>query len=107
MLKLVVSLFNIILHTGRVPTQWCIGIILPLYTNKGSHDDPNNYRGITLLSCLGKLFTNIINNRLAQYLEDTSILGKKEAGFRAGYSTFDHRVAWSNTPTFLGQSTSS
>ena len=69
-LKLVVALFNIILHTGRVPTQWCIGIISPLYKNKSSHDYPNNYRGITLLSCLGKLFTNIINNRLAQYLED-------------------------------------
>ena len=88
-LKLVASLFNIILHTGRVTTQWCIGIILPLYKDKGSHDDPNNYRGITLLSCLGKLFTNIINNRLAQYLEDTSISGE-QAGFRAGYTTFDH-----------------
>ena len=73
-LKLIVSLFNIILNTGRVPTQWYTGIILPLYKNKGSHDDPNNYRGITLLSCLGKLFTNIINNRLAQYLEDDNIL---------------------------------
>ena len=92
-LKLVVALFNIVLHTGRVPTQWCIGIIVPLYKNKGSHDDPNNYRGITLLSCLGKLFTNIINNRLAQYLEDTSILGEEQAGFRAGYSTFDHMFA--------------
>ena len=66
------------------------GIILPLYTNKGSHDDPNNYRGITLLSCLGKLFTNITNNRLAQYLEDGNILGEEQAGFRAGYSTLDH-----------------
>ena len=89
-LKLVVALFNIILHTGRVPTQWCIGIILPLYKNKGSHYDLNNYRGITLLSCLGKLFTNIFSNRLAQYLEYTSILGEERVGFRAGYSTFDH-----------------
>ena len=47
-LKLIVSLFNIILNTGRVPTQWCTGIILTLYKNKGSHDDPNNYRDITL-----------------------------------------------------------
>ena len=77
------------MNTGRVPTQWCTGIILPLYKNKGSHDDPNNYRGITLLSCLGKLFTNIINNRLAQYLEDDNILGEEQAGFRAGYSTLD------------------
>ena len=40
--------------------------------------------------CLGKLFTNIINNRLAQYLEDDNILGEEQAGFRAGYSTLDH-----------------
>ena len=89
-LKLIVALFNIILNTGRVPTQWCTGIILPMYTNKGSHDHPNDYRGITLLSCLEKLFTNIINNRLAQYLEDDNILGEEQAGFRAGYSTLDY-----------------
>ena len=45
-LKLLVSLFNIVLHTGRVPTQWCLGIILSLYKNKRSRDDPNNYGGI-------------------------------------------------------------
>ena len=74
-----------------MPTQWCTGIILPLYKNIGLHDDPNNYRGITLLSCLGKLFTNIIiNNKLAQYLEDDNILGEEQTGFRAGYSTLDH-----------------
>ena len=45
-------LLNILLETGIIPSDWCIGIIRPLYKNKGSTDDPKNYRGITILSCL-------------------------------------------------------
>ena len=53
-------------------------------------DDPDNYRGITLLSCLGKLFTAVIDSRLTAYLEKAGMLGDEQAGFRAGYSTIDH-----------------
>ena len=61
-----------------------------MYKNKGSLDDPDNYRGITLLSCLGKLFTSCLNNRLSNYIEALGILGEDQAGFRSGYSTLDH-----------------
>ena len=86
----VVQLFNLVLNTGIIPTDWSIGIVVPLYKNKGSFDDPDNYRGITLLSCLGKLFTAAINARLTSYLESIGILGDEQAGFRAGCSTLDH-----------------
>ena len=33
-LKLLVDYFNIILDTGMVPTEWCLGIIYPLYKKK-------------------------------------------------------------------------
>ena len=63
-------LFNKILDIGSFPAQWATGLIVPLY-KKGSFDDTNNYRGITLItylfiliSCFAKLFTNILNNRL-------------------------------------------
>ena len=79
--ELVVKLFNLVLITGIVPTDWCIGIIVPLFKNKGSIDDPHNYRGITLLSCLGKLFTSVIDARLTAYLESTWVLGDEQAGF--------------------------
>ena len=49
------KLFNIILYTGIVPDDWAISIIRPIYKNKGDDTDPNNYRGISLLSCFGKL----------------------------------------------------
>ena len=82
--------FNLIMDTGITPTQWSLGIIQPIYKNKGSTDDPNNYRGITLLSCLGKLFTAVLNSRLRTMLETEEQIGKEQAGFREGYSTLDH-----------------
>ena len=89
-IAVIVKLFNIVLQTGIVPTDWCIGLIKPLYKKKGSIDDPDNYRGITLLSCIGKLFTACLNERLSSYLESAGIMGEEQAGFREGYSTLDH-----------------
>ena len=73
-----------------VPQQWCIGYIRPLYKNKGDPNDPNNYRGITITSCSGKLFTTLINSRLDKFVENMELIGLEQAGFRSGYSTVDH-----------------
>ena len=43
-----------------------------------------------MLSCLGKLFTAVLNERLNSYLEDNDMLGDEQAGFRNGHSTLDH-----------------
>jgi hypothetical protein len=84
------TFFNLVLTTGIVPEDWVIGIIKPIYKNKGSRLDTDNYRGITLLSCMGKLFTFILNERLKLFLEYNKILCEEQAGFRKGYSTSDH-----------------
>ena len=89
-LSIFVKFFNIVLKTGIVPEVWCIGLILPLYKNKGDVNDPDNYRGITLLSCIGKLFTAIVNSRLTCYVDAVGALGDEQAGFRHTYSTIDH-----------------
>ena len=83
-------MFNKILDGGVVPLEWTIGVIVPIYKNKGDVQDTNNYRGITLLSCMGKLFTSILNERLKHYSETKNIINKTQAGFRQGYSTLDH-----------------
>ena len=88
--SLATRLFNLVLATGFVPAEWCIGAILPLYKGKGARSNPDNYRGITLLSCIGKLFTAAINQRLKFYLEREGRLGEEQAGFRADHSTLDH-----------------
>ena len=86
-----VKLFNKILDTGIMPTEWLIGLIVPLYKNQGDIQDINNYRGITLLSCIGKLFTSILNERLSRYSDAMYIIiSETQAGFRHGYYTLDH-----------------
>ena len=90
LIEAIVNLYNLVLNSGIVPTDWCAGVILPLFKNKGSINNVDNYRGITLLSVIGKLFTSAINNRLNQYLESTSARGEEQVGFREGYCTFHH-----------------
>ena len=61
MIPVYIKLFNLIFEHGLVPESWSVGTIKPIYKNKGDPKMPENYRPITILSCLGKLFTAIIN----------------------------------------------
>ena len=84
------NLFNRVLNSGNIPEAWTIGIITPIYKNKGDKGDFDNYRGITILSCLGKLFTSIINARLNKYANEINLINENQTGFRKKYSTLDH-----------------
>ena len=80
-LPVFVKLFNVVFDSGIIPDSWSEGIIVPICQNKGDPVSPDNYRGITILSCFGKLFTTILNNRLNSYLYNMSILFEEQAGF--------------------------
>ena len=90
MINVYTKLFNKILDSGVFPDAWSSGIIMPVYKNKGDRNNCNNYRGITLLSCIGKLFTSILNTRLQKYCDTNNIINETQAGFRKNYSTIDH-----------------
>ena len=93
------KLFNIILDTGKIPSSWTEGCIIPIYKKKCSKTDPENYRPTTLLSCLVKLFTAIINSRLQTFSNDFDIIQEKQTGFRKQYSTIDN-VLYRNSKSF-------
>ena len=80
------KIFNLIFSIGLFPDTWSQGLILPIH-KKGDKMNPDNYKGITLLSCFGKRFTFIINDRITKFVEDENILSNAQAGFRKGYST--------------------
>ena len=49
----------------QVPDEWLEGIIFPIYKDSDRRD-PLNYRGITLLSVVSKVYTSILNERLTK-----------------------------------------
>ena len=82
------KLFNKILNSGGFPAQWSVGVIVPVH-KKGEINDPNNYRGITLVSCFSKLFTSVLNQRLKQWAVDNDTITDAQFGFKANHSTVD------------------
>ena len=89
LLSKITKLFNLILDIGYYPETWNHGLIHSIHKN-GSKMDPSNYRGITLLSSLGKLFSSLIYNRIENEIESKDILSPSQAGFRKNYRTTDH-----------------
>jgi len=72
---------------GTVPQEMRDANIVTLYKNKGDRRDCNNYRGISLLSIVGKAFARVVLNRLQLLTE--RVYPEAQCGFRAGRSTID------------------
>ena len=81
LVKPLTKLFNLILCSQYYPSDWRKGRIIAIH-KKGDASKPENYRGITLTSCLGKLFNSVLNNRLCQFLESNKVLRPEQSGFR-------------------------
>ena len=62
-----------------------IANVIPLYKG-GSVEDPNNYRPISLLPTISKIFEKHIAKQLHIYLESTGLLNKTQSGFRKYHS---------------------
>ena len=81
--------FNVIFQKGYFPIIWTEGFIVPLH-KKGDINQVENYRGITLLSTLGKLFSHILNTRLMEWAEEYHIYMEAQAEFRENMGTIDN-----------------
>ena len=88
MVSLLEQLLSVIWRKETVPKQWREGLIVNL--KKGDREDPGNYRGITLLSVVGKVFCKILNNRLVPCLDKGGTLHEGQAGFRVNRSCMDN-----------------
>ena len=86
--KIITLFFNKILDTGEVPDDWAVSVYQPIY-KKGDKTNPNNYRGVSLASCMCKLFTAILAQRIEANVEKRDVLGNEQAGFRKNIGCID------------------
>lgn len=80
-------LFNQILNSSYTPRQWSESDIILLY-KKGDPNNISNYRPISLLPSIYKLFSSIIEKKIKESTEKYQPI--EQAGFRRGFSTVDH-----------------
>ena len=89
LINVYLTLFNLILHSGFFPSVWCEGLITPIFKS-GDKSKPGNYRGICISSCLGKLFTCILNRRITEHISSKGLLHPSQIGFMNENRTSDH-----------------
>ena len=75
------KLINTCFQEGIFPDSLKITSVIPLH-KEGEKNEPNNFRPISLLPTLGKIFEKIILNRVSNYFKDFEILNSKQFGFR-------------------------
>ncbi|KAK3513805.1 hypothetical protein QTP70_028875, partial [Hemibagrus guttatus] len=87
-------LCNIAWRSGTVPLDWATGVVIPLL-KKGDRRVCSNYRGITLLSLPGKVYSRVLERRVRLLVKPW--IQEEQCGFRPSCGTLDqlytlHRV---------------
>ena len=86
-LEWLVRLFNVCFLLSLVPADWVCACIVPLFKGKGDVCECCNYRGISLLSVVGKVYGRVLINRIRDKTEE--VISEVQGGFRRGRGCTD------------------
>ena len=78
-----------LLPNGEYPSNWATGIMHPVH-RKAAHKEPDNYRKVTVMPCIGKLFESVAENRLSFKNDVCNDNDPFQAGFKSNSRTTDN-----------------
>ena len=81
-LEWLVRVFNICFMLSIVPVDWVIACMVPLYKGKGDVHECSNFRGISLLSVVGKVYGRVLINGIRDKTEN--VIAEVQESFRRG-----------------------
>ena len=82
----ITQICNLSIKLSHFPKDCKVAKLKPLY-KKGTKTDPKNFRPISLLPIVSKIFEKVIHEQTMEYLTDNNILYKYQSGFRKNHST--------------------
>lgn len=84
---LITYLINFLLQHSYFPDIWKTAVIIPIHKANQDPAEAVNYRPISLLPSLSKIYEFILLNRLREFCNDKNIIIPEQFGFRKGHST--------------------
>ena len=81
------EIFNKSLLEGKYPNIWKRANVKPVFKGKGSPSELQNYRPISLLPCVSKVFEKLMFNRIYEHLTTHQLLTDYQSGYRPGHNT--------------------
>ena len=77
------------LKTFCFPDCWEILSVVPVFKNVVERSTAKNYRPVSPLSVVSKVFEKLVNNRIVDHLENSGLFSDFQYGFRSSESTSD------------------
>ena len=81
------ELFNKCLKESCFPDCWKVSSVVPVFKNVAEKSTAKNYRPVSLLSVVSKVFEKLVNNRIVDHLEKCGLFSDFQYGFRSSRST--------------------
>ena len=80
------ELFNICLKGSCFPDCWKVSLVVPIFKRVGERSTTKNYRPVSILSVVSKVFEVLVNNRIVDHLRDMTFFDL-QYGFRSSQAT--------------------
>ena len=81
------ELFNMCLKESRFPDCWKVSSAVPVFKNVGERSTAKNFRPVSLLSVVTKVFEKFVKTRIVDKLEKCGLFSDFQYGFRFTRST--------------------